>query len=551
MYIGAGCVRLMCGRRMILGNALNLNLLNPIFLAHTSLKEYVRNQIPPDLKPDPAMTLTMHHLKISTRSKRTDTKSLLAGLISAWLTTQTLSVLGGTEDTSETSLMRVSPHAQTVTTVADQLWEWAELGYLETQSSALLQRTLAESGFEINAGIGGIPTAFTATFGSGAPVIGIMGEFDALPGISQAAVPYAETIEGKPSGHACGHNLFGAGSLGAALAVKDWLDASGQAGTVRFYGTPAEEGGSGKVYLVRAGAFDDVDVALHWHPGDDNTASPASTLANKSAKFRFSGVSSHAAAGPERGRSALDAIEAMNFMVNLMREHVPEQTRIHYVITEGGTAPNVVPNFAESFYYVRHPNAGVLATLWDRVIAAAQAAALGTGTALNYEVIHGNHSVLPNEVLARVAYDHLLALGGPQYDETDQAFAAEIAKTLPSGRYEPGSEGEIEPFAIKQSEGSTDVGDVSWNVPTVGLGTATFIPGTGLHTWQAVATGGTPLAHKGTLLAAEVLAATAIDLLSKPDLVTAATAEFNDRRGPDFAYVPLLGDRDPPLDYRR
>ena len=551
MYIGAGCVRLMCGRRMIHGNALNLNLLNPIFLAHTSLKEYVRNQIPPDLKPDPAMTLTMPHLKISTRSKRTDTKSLLAGLISAWLTTQTLSVLGGTEDTSETSLMRVSPHAQTVTTVADQLWEWAELGYLETQSSALLQRTLAESGFEINAGIGGIPTAFTATFGSGAPVIGIMGEFDALPGISQAAVPYAETIEGKPSGHACGHNLFGAGSLGAALAVKDWLDASGQAGTVRFYGTPAEEGGSGKVYLVRAGAFDDVDAALHWHPGDDNTASPASTLANKSAKFRFSGVSSHAAAGPERGRSALDAIEAMNFMVNLMREHVPEQTRIHYVITEGGTAPNVVPNFAESFYYVRHPNAGVLATLWDRVIAAAQAAALGTGTALNYEVIHGNHSVLPNEVLARVAYDHLLALGGPQYDETDQAFAAEIAKTLPSGRYEPGSEGEIEPFAIKQSEGSTDVGDVSWNVPTVGLGTATFIPGTGLHTWQAVATGGTPLAHKGTLLAAEVLAATAIDLLSKPDLVTAATDELEDRRGPDFAYVPLLGDRDPPLDYRR
>jgi len=303
--------------------------------------------------------------------------------------------------------------------------------------------------------------------------------------------------------------------------------------------------------LVRAGAFDDVDVALHWHPGDDNTASPSSTLANKSAKFRFSGVSSHAAAGPERGRSALDAIEAMNFMVNLLREHVPETTRIHYVITEGGIAPNVVPNFAESFYYVRHPNAGVLATLWDRVIDAAKAAALGTGTTLEYEVIHGNHSVLPNEVLARVAYDHLLSLGGPQYDEADQAFATEIAKTLPSGRYEPGSEGVIEPFEIKQSKGSTDVGDVSWNVPTVGLGTATFIPGTGLHTWQAVATGGTPLAHKGTLLAAEVLAATAIDLLRRPDLVAAANAEFNERRGANFAYVPLLGDRDPPLDYRR
>ena len=479
------------------------------------------------------------------------TGHLLASLLGVWLGMGALSALGDNTGATQGAISRVNPHAQTVTTVADQLWEWAELGYLETQSSALLQNTLADAGFEIDSGIGGIPTAFTATFGSGEPVIGIMGEFDALPGISQAAVPYAEALEGKPSGHACGHNLFGAGSLGAALAVKDWLQDTGKPGTVRFYGTPAEEGGSGKVYLVRAGAFDDVDVALHWHPGDDNTASPSSTLANKSAKFRFSGVSSHAAAGPERGRSALDAIEAMNFMVNLLREHVPEETRIHYVITEGGIAPNVVPNFAESFYYVRHPNAGVLATLWDRVIAAAEAAAMGTGTTLEYEVIHGNHSVLPNEVLARVAYDHLVALGGPQYDEADRAFAAEIAKTLPSGRYEPGSEGVIEPFAIKQSKGSTDVGDVSWNVPTVGLGTATFIPGTGLHTWQAVATGGTPLAHKGTLLAAEVLAATAIDLLSRPDLVAAATAEFNDRRGPDFAYVPLLGDRDPPLDYRR
>ena len=497
------------------------------------------------------MTLTTPHQTLHLKHRRTAAKTLWAALLGAWLATHTLTALADTKGGSERTLKRVSPHVQTVTNVSEQLWEWAELGYLETQSSGLLQTTLAEAGFEVSAGIGGIPTAFTATFGSGEPVIGIMGEFDALPGISQAAVPYAETVEGKPSGHACGHNLFGAGSLGTALAVKDWLQDTGKPGTVRFYGTPAEEGGSGKVYLVRAGVFDDVDVALHWHPRDNNSASPSSTLANKSAKFRFSGVSSHAAAGPERGRSALDAIEAMNFMVNLLREHVPEETRIHYVITEGGIAPNVVPNFAESFYYVRHPNAAVLATLWDRVIAAAEAAAVGTGTTLEYEVIHGNHSVLPNEVLARVAYDHLVALGGPRYDETDQAFAAEIAKTLPSGRYEPGSERVIEPFAIKQSKGSTDVGDVSWNVPTVGLGTATFVPGTGLHSWQAVATGGTPLAHKGTLLAAEVLAATAIDLLSQPDLVAAATAEFNDRRGPDFAYVPLLGDRDPPLDYRR
>ena len=235
------------------------------------------------------MALTTLHLHSLGRLPQRGSKPLFVGLLGAWLTTHTLSAFGDTEGPSGATLARVSPHTHTVTSVADQLWEWAELGYLETQSSALLQQTLAEAGFELNAGIGGIPTAFTASFGSGEPVIGIMGEFDALPGISQAAVPHAKPIEGKPSGHACGHNLFGAGSLGAALAVKDWLEASGQTGTVRFYGTPAEEGGSGKVYLVRAGAFDDVDVALHWHPGDDNTASPSSTLANKSAKFRFSG----------------------------------------------------------------------------------------------------------------------------------------------------------------------------------------------------------------------------------------------------------------------
>ena len=224
------------------------------------------------------MTLTTPHQTLHLKHRRTAAKTLSAALLGAWLATHTLTALADTKGGSERTLKRVSPHVQTVTNVSEQLWEWAELGYLETQSSGLLQTTLAEAGFEVSAGIGGIPTAFTATFGSGEPVIGIMGEFDALPGISQAAVPYAETVEGKPSGHACGHNLFGAGSLGAALAVKDWLQDTGKPGTVRFYGTPAEEGGSGKVYLVRAGAFDDVDVALHWHPGDDNTASPSSTL---------------------------------------------------------------------------------------------------------------------------------------------------------------------------------------------------------------------------------------------------------------------------------
>ena len=494
--------------------------------------------------------ITANPFSLSIRATRNRTlKQALLGVLTVFC------IQAATAEASaasaDTRLPLVAPHAQTVTTTAQSLWDLAELGYLETQSSGLLQQTLADAGFDVTPGLADIPTAFVASYGSGEPVIGILGEFDALPGISQAAVPYREIMDDKPRGHACGHNLFGAGSLGAALAVRDYLAASGQSGTVRFYGTPAEEGGSGKVYLVRAGAFADVDVVLHWHPGDENKASPSSTLANKSAKFRFSGVSSHAAANPERGRSALDAIEAMNFMVNLLREHVPEETRIHYVITEGGIAPNVVPNFAESFYYVRHPNAGELATIWDRVIAAADAAALGTGTSLEYEVIHGNHSVLPNEALARVAYEHLIRLGGVEYDEADRAFARQIAQTLPIGEYKDGSESVIEPFSVEQGKGSTDVGDVSWNVPTVGLSTATMVPGTGLHTWQAVATGGTPLAHKGTLVAAEVLAATAIDLLKSPALIEAATAEFLERRGPDFVYAPLLGDRAPPLDYRR
>lgn len=445
----------------------------------------------------------------------------------------------------------VEERQEIITTLADQLWDHAELGYLETQSSALLQQALATEGFRIDSGIAGIPTAFVASYGSGKPIIGILGEFDALPGISQDRVPFKQSIEGKESAQACGHNLFGAGSVGAALAVKDWLKANGRSGTIRFYGTPAEEGGSGKVYLVRDGAFADVDTVLHWHPGSVNAANPESSLANKSAKFRFTGVSAHAAGAPEQGRSALDGIEAMNFMVNMLREHVPQETRIHYVITEGGIAPNVVPNSAESFYYVRHPNAKVLAGIWDRVINAAQAAALGTGTEMTYEVIHGNHSVLPNTTLARVMHTNLQEVGGVSYSADERKFAQGIAQTLPSGRYEPGTEARIEPFREAHTMGSTDVGDVSWNVPTAGLRTATFVPGTGLHTWQAVAAGGMSIGHKGAIVAAKTIALTAQTLFEDPSIIKAAQAEFNERRGADFRYEALLGDREPPLDYRR
>lgn len=464
---------------------------------------------------------------------------LLAFTHSAWL------------NADDSVLRNLDQRAGQLAELSDQLWEYAELGYLETRSSDLLQRSLASEGFDINAGVAEIPTAFVASYGSGKPVIAILGEFDALPGISQAALPYRQEIDDKTSGQACGHNLFGAGSAGAALAIKDWLDATGQSGTVRFYGTPAEEGGSGKVYMVRAGLFDDVDAVLHWHPDAKNSANAESTLANKSAKFRYRGISSHAAQSPHRARSALDAIEAMNFMVNLMREHVPQETRIHYVITKGGVAPNVVPNFAESFYYVRHPNAEVLESIWQRVVAAAEAAALGTGTELDFEVIHGNHSVLPNKTLAQTMHNNLVTIGGPRYDDADQAFARQLAESLPANAWSPGVESNIEPFEESHSMGSTDVGDVSWNVPTVGLGTATFVPGTGLHSWQAIAAGGTSIGHKGLMVAAKAMALTAIDLYQQPALLQAARAEFEQRRGPDFEYRALLGDRQPPLDYRR
>ena len=253
----------------------------------------------------------------------------------------------------------------------------ADFGYLEFESSRLLQETLSLEGFEIEAGVAGIPTAFVASYGSGRPVVALLGEFDALPGISQAVSPLRDPLAEQAAGHACGHHLFGVGSAAAAIAAKEWLSSAATPGTIRYYGTPAEEGGSGKVYMVREGLFDDVDVVLHWHPSDENDASPQTSLANRSAKFRFYGLSSHASSAPHVGRSALDGVEAMNYMVNLMREHIPSTARIHYVITAGGNAPNVVPDYSEVFYYVRGSNAAQVESLWIRVLAAAQGAAEG------------------------------------------------------------------------------------------------------------------------------------------------------------------------------
>ena len=432
--------------------------------------------------------------------------------------------------------------------VAMDIWDYAELGYLETKSSERLQQVLASEGFEIQAGVAGIPTAFVASFGAGKPVIGVLAEFDALPGISQSRAPTRDILEDKHAGHACGHHLFGAGSAAAAIAIRQWLEDNKVSGTIRLYGTPAEEGGSGKVYLVRAGLFDDVDTVLHWHPADRNSANASSTLANKSARFKFRGVSAHAAAAPHRARSALDAVEAMNYMVNLLREHVPQETRIHYIVSHGGEAPNVVPDFAESYYYVRHPDAATLGQLWDRVVNIAEAAAKGTETQLSVEVMHGNHSVLPNEELAQLMHSNLSRVGGVHYDAVEAVFAEKLSESL-LGNY-IGMEQEIMPYEVRQGMGSTDVGDISWVVPTVGMRAATWVPGTAAHSWQAIAAGGTSIGIKGMTVAAKTLALTARDLFLQPALIDAAVQEFNMRRGENFQYRALLGDRDPPLDYR-
>src|SRR5476651_803864 len=314
--------------------------------------------------------------------------------------------------------------------VAKEIWGFAEVGFQELKSSALLQQQLKAAGFNVTAGVAGMPTAFVATFGSGKPVIGIVGEFDALPGLSQEAqTPNHHAIEDNTPGHGCGHNLLGTGSLAAAVAVKEWL-AAGHPGTLHYYGTPAEEGGAGKVYMVREGLFKDVDAVVAWHPGDRNDASPATNLAVINAKFRFHGIAAHAAAAPQRGRSALDAVEAMDYMVNMMREHVPQETRIHYIITRGGAAPNVVPDFAEAYYYARHPNMPILDGIWERMVNAARGAALGTGTTMDLDVTGAVYNVLPNTYLSGVMTTNLEKVGGFTYTPEEVKFAEELRKTL-------------------------------------------------------------------------------------------------------------------------
>lgn len=444
----------------------------------------------------------------------------------------------------------IDEHQELFENIAMKIWDMAEVGYQEYESSKLLQESLLDHGFKIQNNVANIPTAFIAEYGTGFPVIGILGEFDALPGMAQSASPYKEKYKENEAGHACGHHLFGSGSAWASVAIKDWLIANNIKGTIRFYGTPAEEGGSGKVYMAREGLFSDVDIVLHWHPGSQNHARPRTSNSNKSAKFTFKGISAHAASAPDKGRSALDGVESMNIMVNLMREHIPQESRIHYIITKGGNAPNVVPDEAEVYYYIRHPQRKMVESLFQRVILAAKGAAMGTETEISYEVMHGNYPLMPNTTLQRIMHEKLSSLGGITYTAEENRFAKEIYKTLLNPSDQIGDQQNILPYEKTHGYGSTDVGDVSWLVPTGGVRIATWVPGTSAHSWQAVASGGTSIGLKGTKLAVQVLTATAKEIYLDSSIVLQAKDELLNNVGKDFDYVPLLGDRHPPLNYR-
>ena len=448
----------------------------------------------------------------------------------------------------------VDQHSAQYAQASKTIWEYAELGYHEDKSSALLQHDLKEAGFRIEAGVADEPTAFIATYGQGSPIIGILGEFDALPGLSQAAVPDRSPLAAAGPGHGCGHNLLGSGAALAAVGLKEYMENNRVAGTLRYYGTPAEEGGDGKVYMVRAGLFRDVDVVLHWHPADRNAVANGGALAITSAKFLFHGIAAHAAFAPERGRSALDAVMLMGTGIEFMREHIPSNARIHYIVSNGGAAPNIVPDTAELFLYARSPSLDTLDGIWGRIVKIGQGAAMMTETTLDVKILGSDNNIVANDALAKVAQKNLDEVGGFRYTAQEEHFAEELQRSLPpGGARDPGSTASIEPlrpFNPNEPAASTDVGDVSWNVPTIGFIAATFVPGVVPHTWQAAACAGMSIGQKGMLVAAKALALTGADLFSNPQLIQDAKKDFDRQLAGKTYKSEIPAGQKPPLDYR-
>ncbi|MEJ8546932.1 amidohydrolase [Brevibacillus borstelensis] len=430
--------------------------------------------------------------------------------------------------------------------VSDNIWSFAETRFEEYRSAELLAQTLESEGFRVERGVGGIKTAFIGSFGSGGPIVAILGEFDALSGMSQKkgqAMQEAEVPGGN--GHGCGHNLLGTASLAAAVAVKQYMEENNLKGTVRYYGCPGEEGGSGKTFMARAGLFDDVDFALCWHPMGYNSIMAVESLANYQVYFKFRGKSSHAAASPHLGRSALDAVELMNIGVNYLREHIIPEARVHYAVTNtGGLSPNVVQAYAEALYLLRAPKVDQVHEIYERVCKIAKGAALMTETEVEIVFDKACSNLVQNQVMEQVMYRNFQELGVPVHDEAELKLAKEVRGTLSQEELQTsvkespdGPDADmvtwLNPYNGETSplNGSTDVGDVSWIAPTAQCTTACFVNGSTLHSWQWVSLGGTSLGHKGMLHAGKVLAATAVDMLNNPELIDEAKAELKQRLG--------------------
>lgn len=440
--------------------------------------------------------------------------------------------------------------------LSDKIWEYAEISLKEHKSAGAYKELLEKLGFEVETGLAGVETAFSGTFGSGRPKIGILGEFDALSGLSQKAgfTEHSERVAGG-SGHGCGHNLLGAGALSAAYALKKYLEEKGEgSGTVIFYGCPGEEGGAGKAFMAQEGLFYDLDAALTWHPDDSNQVTSGFYLACIQVEYKFEGVAAHAAGCPHLGRSALDAAELMNIGVQFLREHMPQSDRIHYSITDaGGISPNVVQPTAQVLYMMRSDTVPKAKALTERVEDIAKGAALMTGTKLKRRFIDGTANVVPNSVLEKAMYKNFEEIDLPTYTEEELSFAEKLKETyitegLPG--FASAFDSEIAAFAEEKTNGgkkavndflmplyhsevtlpgSTDVGDVSWQTPTVQLNTATWTSGTPGHSWQVVATGKSSIAKKGMTLAAKIISATAVDLFENPELLIKAKEEFTEK----------------------
>lgn len=447
----------------------------------------------------------------------------------------------------EEAAASIEKHRAELTNLSDQVWAFAETALRETRSSRLLADYAERQGFKVQRGIAGMPTAFTATYGEGRPIIGILGEYDALPGLSQKVSPVKEAKTPGEAGHGCGHNLFGAASLGAAVAIKELIEKGRLKGTIRFYGTPAEEAVGGKVYMARDGLFNDLDVCIAWHPDDETRADTQSSQAIVDFIVEFKGKSAHAAFDPWNGRSAVDGLELFTHGLNMLREHVKPTVRIHYAIQKGGDVPNVVPEYAKLWCWVRDSKREGVEQVLARVRKVAEGAALMAGVESQLTVQGGDYEMLVNIAGAKLIHANLLWLGPIQYTDEEQQFARAIQRA--TGVEEKGLNGAIQPLEEQRRDpegGSTDVADVSWVVPTLHMSVTTAPEGAPWHAWPVVACGGMTIGHKGMVHAAKAMAATMIDLFEDARARETIRAEFKEKTK-GHVYKPYIPAGPPPI----